>query len=331
MSTRTTVRSAQEVRVLVTQALRLHGATETDADTQADQLVEAELRGHPSHGLRRLPVLVARLQAGLIVSGLPIEATWTGHASLAIDGRRGFGPVVATAAIELLLSRVDEQGITMASIRNAGHVGMLAPYVEKFAEAGFIGIALTTSEALVHPWGGVGALVGTNPIGIAVPAPDGPVVLDMSTGAVSRGKINDHAARGIDIPAGWGIDADGEATTSASSVDAISPFGGAKGYALGIALEVLVATLTQSAVGRDVRGTLDTEHPVTKGDVFICISPPANLDTARNIAHYLDQVRASGPDVTVPGDRARATKVRHEKHGIPVDDELWGQLTSLTQ
>jgi LDH2 family malate/lactate/ureidoglycolate dehydrogenase len=254
-----------------------------------------------------------------------------------VDGHGGLGPPTARRAVEELLGRVGETGVAVAAVRNANHLGMLAPYVESMASAGVVGIALTTSEALVHPWGGTRALVGTNPLAVAVPVPgDDPVVLDMATGQVSRGKVLDHAARGLPLAPGDAVDAAGVPTTdAAAAVDgAISPFGGAKGYALGLVLEVLVATLTRSALGEDVRGTLDPTDPPTKGDLFIAMDPsvfgPGTAPVAEYLAALRDAAPAPGHDrVLVPGDRARATRAANLAAGVPVSHVTWARAQDI--
>lgn len=337
VSTSTTnVHAAAEVLSVARSALERAGATTAHASMQATQLVEAELRGHPSHGIRRIPVLVGRLANGLISTGKTPRLTWLGSGALQVDGGYGFGPVSAHAALDALLPRAVQTGIAAATISHSHHIGMLSPYVERMVEADCIGVILTISEGLVHPWGGVGALVGTNPIGIGVPSAQGPLILDMSTAAVSMGKVLDYAARGEPLPRGWAVDANGEPTTDASAVSAgaISPFGGAKGYALAIALEALVSLLARSSYGADVKGTLDTEHPTTKGDLFIAISTKMFGATSNDadLAAYLNLIRASGykgATVSVPGDRARAERAKRVANGIPIDRELWQKVQAL--
>ncbi len=310
--------------------LRRNGAVQEDAVAQSTHLLEAELRGHPSHGLLRLPILVKRLRAGLIVSGLDPDTEWVTESVLRVDGRRGFGPTVARHAIALISERAASSGIAMATVAAANHIGMLAPYVDGLARSGLVGFALTTSEALVHPWGGTEGMVGTNPIAIGVPTGDEPLVLDMSTAAVSRGRIIDHGARGIPIPLGWALDAEGVPTENADAAHSISPFGGQKGYALGIALEAVVGVLTSTSFGKDVRGTLDTEFEATKGDVFICINLAAvgAGSVLPLLAAYLDDVRGSG-DVRVPGDRARTERADRLHNGIRIDSSLWRRVAAL--
>lgn len=331
----TVVMSSDEVRGVIAEALVRHGATEADAGLQADTLVEGELRGHASHGIRRLPVLVGRLRAGLAVSGVEPELSWRTDSALVVDGRRTLGPVAAHRALDAILERAHETGVAMASIRNSGHVGMLAPYLERIAATGAAGVALTTSEALVHPWGGSTALVGTNPIGIGIPTLGEPFILDMSTSQVSMGKVLDYAARGEEIPLGWAVDEEGTPTTDAAagSRGALSPFGGAKGYALGLAFEALVGVLAGSQYGRDVHGTLDVEHPPSKGDLFVVFSLDTLGSTASlgGLTSYLDAVRASGGagPVTIPGDRARAERAARLAEGIPLDAALWDRALAL--
>ncbi len=160
----------------------------------------------------------------------------------------------------------------------------------------------------------------------------------MSTGAVSRGKILAYARDGRSLPPGWAVDADGGPTTDATAaVDgAISPFGGPKGYALGLALELLVAAVTGSELGERVRGTLDTTDVCNKGDLFIVLAPEV-LGVAglvERVTAYLEEVRASpkapGTEaIDVPGDRARRLRDERIEHGIPIEDVVWNDAEEL--
>lgn len=330
---------ASRLRDVVTSVLVREGATDGDAVAQAVMLVEGDLRGHHSHGVRRLSVLVGRLRNGLVQSVSDPVHEWRTDAVLEVDGMCGFGPVVAHGAVAAITERARVSGIAVAAVRNANHIGMLAPYVERIVEAGQIGIAMTTSEALVHPWGGGRPMVGTNPIGIGIPTAGAPLVLDMSTASVSMGKILDHAAQSRPIPLGWAVDETGAPTTDAQAATrgAVSPFGGPKGYALGLALEVLVATLTASALGTRVRGTLDIDELCTKGDVFVAVSLErlGLSGMLPMIADYLDEVRASGSDphvrLDVPGDRARRTRADRLSTGIPLHPDVWRSVLDLQE
>lgn len=327
---------AETAIVVATAALVGAGAGSRPARLQAEHLVEAELRGHPSHGLRRLPTLVGRIRAGLLDADATPTFTWGSASALVVDGNLGFGPVTAYAAIDELLSRTGETGVAIAALRRTHHLGMLSPYVERLGERGCIGIVLSSTEGLVHPWGGAGPLLGTNPLGVAVPAADGGITLDMSTGSVSAGKILDFAERGIPLPDGWAVDEAGRATSDADAASrgAISPFGGPKGYALGLTLGAIVGVLTGTAFGPEVKGTLDTTHDVTKGDVICAIDVAAfgQRPDSRDLAAYLEVIRASGTAgrrVTVPGDRSRVARARAVSGGFEIMDDLWLALEKL--
>jgi LDH2 family malate/lactate/ureidoglycolate dehydrogenase len=305
------------------------------ARTQIELLVEADLRGRRSHGLQRLPRIVERILNGVCNPTTTGASTWRGQSFLEVDGERGLGPVVAFAALDQICERARTTGVAIAGIRNNNHLGMLALYAEKVAAAGQTIIALTSSEALVHPWGGRKAMLGTNPIAIGVPATPLPFVLDMATSTVSMGQIHDYAHRSQPLEPGWALDELGDPTTDAlaAKTGAIAPFGEAKGYALGLAFEVLVASLTACSLGDEVKGTLDSVNVCNKGDVFIVVHPSSSGLTSA-ISLYLEQIRACAPSdpafpVMVPGDRAHARRERSMQAGIPITNEMWEQICAL--
>lgn len=332
----TTRITLKEAEAAGTRALLRAGVPPEGARLQMELLLEAELRGRASHGLLRLPRVIERIRNEVTNPVTQGRHEWQGEALLHVDGEQGLGPVVACAALQRITSRARSTGVAMAAIRHNNHIGMLALYAEKVAAKGQVLIALTTSEALVHPWGGRRAMVGTNPIAIGVPASPRPFVLDMATSLVSMGQVHDYANRGQALEPGWALDANGNPTVDApaASKGAIAPFGGAKGYALGLSFEVLVAALTASAIGRDVAGTLDSTQLCNKGDVFIVLEPAANVSLL--ITGYLDALRASPPasadcPVAVPGDRAHITRDQSLANGMQVPSDVWKTICALAE
>ena len=329
---RTTHAQAREVGLA---ALLAAGVPASPAEVQLDQWLEAELRGQPSHGLLRLPRIVERIHAGLADPSATGAPTWTDNL-LSVDGQRGLGPVIAHRALDLILRRAAESGVAVAAISNSNHLGMLAPYVEAGARRGMMTIALSTSEALVHPWGGRTAMVGSNPIAVGVPADPRPFVFDMATSAVSAGKILDYAHRGQPLEDGWAIDAAGRPTTdaAAATAGAIAPFGGAKGYGLGLAIELLVGGLASHSYGRDVHGTLDSTEVCNKGDLLIAIRTSDPERARAGASDYLEALRKSPPApgvevIDTPGDRAGRRRAQHLEHGLEVPDPVWDRLVNL--
>jgi len=328
-----------ELRRVIADILVKHEIRPTDAHAQAEIWVEADLRGQPSHGVQRLFTMLGRIRQGRVKTDSAPTFTWLKPAVLSVDGDDGLGAPTALGVVDALPKAARSQGVSVGVVRRAHHLGMLSPYVERMASEGFVGLALCTSEALVHPWGGFEPLVGTNPLAIALPVEgQSPISVDMSTGATSRGRILHHALVDQPLEPGWAVDAHGVPTTDPqAAIDgAISPFGGPKGYALGLAIEVLVASLTGTALGTAVTGTLDETEPVTKGDVFLCIDLGVNRvpHMAEHLNEYLAALRSSSPvpggaGVLVPGDRARTVRLRNETLGVPVDAGLWLKIQTI--
>lgn len=324
-----------EARRTAQRALVRAGVPDEHARVQVDLWLDADMRGVPSHGLLRLDRLVERLAAGLVDPKATGRQEWRGSSYLVVDGHNGLGPVVANAALEQVTARARDTGIALAAIRNSQHLGMLAWYAERIARAGQAAIVLSTSEALVHPWGGRHAMVGTNPISIGVPTGEAdPFVMDAATSRVSMGEIHDYANRGEPIPPDWALDARGDPTTDpeAAKAGAIAPFGDAKGYALGLAFELLVSALSGAALGTEVHGTLDAAHLCNKGDIFIVVDGPRTA----GLSAYLEAIRAAEPAagferVIVPGERGRANRADRMRSGVPIADAVWHRIQQLAQ
>lgn len=324
---------ASQASDLADRVLAAAGVPPYNAVLQRDLLLDAEMRGIASHGLLRLPRLVERINNG-VANGLTRgRHDWTAPGFLKVDGEQGLGPVVAQAAIDALMARAATQGVAVAAVANANHIGMLGFYADRVAEAGKCLIAFSTSEALVHPWGGRRAMIGTNPIAIGLPTGDGIFMMDTATSVVSMGEIHDHADRGAAIPPGWALDGAGNPTTDAEAarVGALAPFGGPKGYALGLAFELLLTALAGSAIGRSVKGTLDSTEPCTKADLFIVIDQPMTP-----VAAFLELLRGEAPaegtdHVRIPGERGRELRRRALANGINVADGTWSRLQDLAK
>lgn len=331
--------SADEERTLLADVLHALGATDDEAHVVGDVLLEADLRGQSSHGILRLPTIAARVEAGLIRPGVYPRVEWGVSALGAMDAEHGFGHAMADRAMRLAVDRARLTGIAAITVRNNNHIGMIGYYAEAAARAGVVGIVMTTSEALVTPYGGAEAMVGTNPIAVGFPAVPEPFVLDMSTSATAMGKIIDRAQRGEPIPDGWAVGPDGRVTTDARAAmrGAIMPFGGAKGSGLGLAVELLAGALVGAATGTGVLGTLDAQHFATKGDLFIAIdagSLSASGDLEERAGAYLEEVRRSHPidpsaPPRIPGDRSRACRAERLANGIPLSEEAWQAALAL--
>src|SRR5882672_6369350 len=325
--------SSEDERALIVHVLSSLGANQRECSIQADVLTEADLRGHHSHGLQRLPVLATRIKKRLILVNVDPGYIWTADSVLSVDGKDGLGPFVAESAHERAKPALGQRGIVAVAIRNSSHIGMIGYYCEKRAREGIVCIAMTESEALVHPHGGTKALVGTNPLAIGIPSHPAPFVFDMATSTSAIGKIYASKLRGEAIPLGWAIDAEGNPTTNPDDAlkGSLTPAAGPKGYGLGISIGILAGLLPGGEIGKLVLGTLDTESRCTKGDFFLLLNPGAFAGgpaLASRVAAYLDELRHSRPQVgcesvIVPGDRARQLREGRMRSGIPLPREVW--------
>jgi L-2-hydroxycarboxylate dehydrogenase (NAD+) len=333
-----TVTHKQQMDLIVA-VLRGLGAKEEEAFIQADVWSEADLRGIHSHGVQRLPVMVTRIQKGLLNVNATPEKTWSTASVLNIDGKDGFGTAICELGLRELTPAVRKHGVGVLTVRNAAHIGMVGYYAEKRALEGLCSLAFTTTEVLVHPFGGAEALVGTNPIAIGIPGNPRPFVLDMATSVSAMGKIIAMKHRGEKIPEGWAVDKDGRPTTDPEEAikGSLSPAGGPKGYGLGIAIAMLGGLLPGTEIGRKVLGTLDTEYRCTVGDLFIVIDPkafPGGDTIAEGVKGYLDDLRASRPavgfkKVMVPGDPEFVLREERLLNGIPHPEEVWHAAEQL--
>jgi L-2-hydroxycarboxylate dehydrogenase (NAD+) len=225
------------------------------------------------------------------------------------------------------------------TVRNAAHIGMVGYYAERRANEGFACIAFTTTEVLVHPFGGAEALVGTNPIAVGLPGVGRPFLLDMATSVSAMGRIIAFKHRGEKIPEGWAIDKDGNPTTDpeAALQGSLSPAGGPKGYGMGIMIGMLAGLLPGMPTGREVLGTLDTEYRCTVGSLFIVMDPkafPGGETLAAGVKNYLDELRASKPgkgfkQVMVPSDPEYKLRDERLVSGIPHPEEVWHAAEQL--
>jgi LDH2 family malate/lactate/ureidoglycolate dehydrogenase len=283
--------------------------------------------------------MVTRIQKGLLKVNVKPEKTWSTSCVLNVDGKDGFGTAICETSLQELVPATRKSGIGVLTVRNAAHIGMVGYYAERRAHEGFVCLAFTTTEVLVHPFGGAEALVGTNPIAVGVPGNPRPFVLDMATSVSAMGRIIALKHRGEKIPEGWAVDKDGRPTTDPDEAlhGSLSPAGGPKGYGLGIMIAMIAGLLPGTEIGRKVLGTLDTEHRCTVGDLFILMDPKAfpGADMLKDgVKGYLDDLRSSRPavgfkQVMVPGDPEYRLREERLEKGIPHPEEVWHAAEQL--
>lgn len=322
------------------------GADEHEAATVARSLVGANLRGHDSHGVMRIPFYLGRIQEGILKAGARLTIVSETPAALIGDGGWGFGQVVARELMDRLIDRAAESGAVIGTLKYSAHIGRLGEYAEMAAERGMTSmISANTHGAAqrVAPVGGKRPRLGTNPICMGMPGgKDGPFVLDFGTSATAEGKVRVKKIAGESVPDGWILDPDGNPTNDPNQLygdppGTILPMGGTqayKGFGLSFLIEMFCGALSGGQCAYE-----NPPPPVGNCAFFLVIDPErlgmtSHLQTeVANLEQYVRGVpRVDGVDrVTLPGDPERATMADREANGIPLDDGNWNALLDLAK
>lgn len=316
-----------EVRDWTTRVLRKVGLADAAANTVAESLVFADLRGVSTHGVLRLPTYVERLRAGGINADARVRIVSDAGALVVLDADAGPGASTGAEAADLAVDRARSYGIGCVIARNANHFGASAYFTNRMADEGMVGVAACNTEPVMcAPFGGAPVL-GTNPIAVAVPLPsDRRPQLDMATTVTSQGRLIMALRGGEEIPFGWAVDADGRPTTSAESglQGALLPIGGPKGFGLAFAVDALLA-LAGAATSPEVLALAgDPSAPQGCGHLFIAVRADvvAPLESYRDsIDALVAAIHSSGGDLDVPAPLAPGEpEVTHEREADGVVD-----------
>lgn len=320
--------AAQSLRQLAADALNARDVPSADAVLVADSLVDAELEGQASHGFIRLPFVLARLRVGLI-NPRPSMRLTRGRAAVAVlDADNCLGPVAGMRAVEAATEQALAVGAGVVAVRRSNHLGSLGFYLRRFTASRVIGLAFTNTPPAMPPPGGRTPYLGTNPIAAGFPTSGEPVIVDLATSQVARGRILKAAQVGEQIPEGWALDAVGQPTRDpeAAIEGSLLPLGGHKGFALALLVEVLSGVLSAAGVGPEVSGTfVESDRESNVGHCVVAIDPaPLVQGFAERMDRLTEDIRRLGG--RVPGDRRHSERARRLTEGIDLSDELVEEL-----
>ncbi len=284
------------------------GVAHSNAELLAGILVEAELRGHASHGVRLVAYYAPRVRAGTINAKPKVRMLRESPVSVLVDADYGFGGIAATRALERCLIKAGTSGIGVAGVYNSSHLFIPAHYVLRAARQGYIAICTSVAQAIMSPTGGLGRVLGNNPWAFGIPVGDrDPLVLDIAPSA-SFAKVRMHAAADTPLPDGWALDKDGNPTTDpqAALEGTLVPLGDHKGYGLAMVSDVLGSVLTGGDFGPD-RG-----HDRRVGHFLLVMDPSlfmAHPEFAQRMTEYVSRIKASPrrpgvEEIYYPGERA---------------------------
>jgi len=329
------------LRRVIMALLRRAGSSAREAKACADHLVEANLKGHDSHGVGMIPAYVNNLLGGRLNLNQHIRVVKDGGSTAVVDGRLGIGQVVAMEATELAIARARKHGVAVVALRNAHHIGRVGTYGERCAAAGLVSLHFVNvldHDPWVAPFRGAEARFGTNPICIAMPGGKGehPIVLDFATSRVALGKVRVAKQRGKPVADGLVIDAKGRPTNDpnvmwANPHGSLVAFGEHKGYGLS-----LIAELFAGALGG--AGSIAPKNPrrgsIINGMLTVAIdprrlgNPKAIVAERRAVIAYTKSARAAkrGLPVLVAGEPERIARAARIRAGIPIELATWTDI-----
>lgn len=333
--------AAAEGRAFMSRALIAAGLPAEDADRVAERMMAADLRGIDSHGIARLSGYIARLRAGGINPRPNIRVVRDAPATALIDGDNGMGHLVMGRAAELAIAKARTAGVGWVGACASNHAGAAAVYAMMPLAHDMIGLYLAVANINhMAPWGGIDALLGTNPIAVAVPTlEEVPVVLDIATTATSFGRIRVAAQNGEMLPEGLVIDQAGRSVTDARAAGKglLLPMGGYKGYGLSLVFALMAGVLNGAAVGREAVTEGDPGKPGRTGQAILAlnIAQFGPVETfKRNVDRFVRDLRSSRPmpgvsEVRYPGQQAHRTMLERGASGIPMRPALLAELQRL--
>jgi LDH2 family malate/lactate/ureidoglycolate dehydrogenase len=336
----------EPLKAFVERIFRAAGLSETRASTAAESTLIADLRGIDSHGLARLPYQANRLRDGLVDPDANLTVLRETAATLALDAHNGSGLVLAPEAMARCITKAEDAGFCMTTVRASNHFGIAGYYALMAAQQGLCGIAMTNSSPLVVPTFGTKPMLGSNPLAVAVPTGDGPpLVLDMSTSTVAWGKIEIYRRAGKQLPAGWALDEHLLPTTDPVAARWLTPLGGdretggQKGYGLSIVVDILCGPLASGVWSANISGATGGRHVAGTGHTFMAWRIDAFRDPAdfyADVQELLADLRACPPaagceqtGVMVPGDPEAASVATNQRLGIPIKSRVLAELRDL--
>ena len=336
--------SITDAERFISSALQAEKVPASDADIIANLMVQSDLAGADGHGIFRLPAYLKRIRAGGVNLHPNIHIEREQGATALINGDNALGHLVMNRAVDLAIEKVKQHSVCWIGSHYGNHSGAASVYVRKLAEQGYIGIYMAVGNANhMAPWGGIDLLLSTNPIAIAVPAGDGPIVLlDIATTVAAYGKVKVAAQKGESIPDDWMIDRQGKPITDPkkSAEGSLLPIGGYKGYGLAVMIGLLAGALNNAAVGK---GTVDfnAHHDLitNTGQTIIAVDPSAFGDKeafVKRVTDLVNDLKNSSTlpgvkEIRVPGEGAAKTMAERSQAGIPLSPELIEALNTCAQ
>ncbi len=332
----------------VTAIFAAAGCTADEAARIARWLLGANLTGHDSHGIIRVPRYIQWLREGKVKAGQQPTIVLESATHAVVDGNLGFGQTIAPLAVDLGIAKAKAAGLSVVALRNSGHVGRIGAWAERAAEQALVSIHMVNVGLgeIVAPFGGTQRRFGTNPLCIGVPQPEGLLLLDFATSIVAEGKVLVASNGGKPIPPDALVTAEGQLSGNpadfygplesgqrdpGNGTGALRAFGDHKGSGIAFMCEILAGCLAGSPTAGPLPG--NQRGGIVNGMLSIYLDPAhfgaaGFAQTARDFAEY---VRATNPvdpaaPVLVPGDTEARNRDARLRDGIPLQRTTWAAI-----
>jgi uncharacterized oxidoreductase len=335
--------SAETLTEFARDLLAAAGLSEEEASLVARSLVGANLCGHDSHGVMRIPFYLDRARKGDVVPGAEFEVLRETPCLITVDAHWGFGQTQARRLAQRLIDKASSSGVGVGTMIHCSHIGRLGEYCEMATEAGLVAMLMVNNHGAarrVAPPGGKAPRLPTNPIAVGIPRGTEPLIVDFCTSVTAEGKVRVKRIAGQRCPEGWLLDSEGRPTSDPDTLygdppGTIRPMGGDqpyKGFGLGLVVEILTGALSGGVCAREV--------PVNQlgNCVFMLVLAPAHFGGAEHFAREVSSLmafvrgcpRVEGVEaITLPGDPERRIQRQKSSEGITFDEGNWAQLVKL--
>lgn len=329
--------SIKSIDNVTREALGACGVSAESVEEVLETIHYANRRGIPTHGIGRLPLYVRKIKAGHLNPNDDVKTVVDSDAIAVLDACGSFGQVAAKHAVSLALEKAEKYGVGVVGVRNSNNFGTAGYYGDYAARRGMAAFVFANAAPAIAPTGGNKTIFGTNPLCYAFPGSNrnNPIVLDMATTVVARGKVRLAAKNGEKIPMDWAMGPDGNATDDPNEAlkGSLLPIGGYKGYGLSLFVDAFAGMLTGSAYAGGVKPLSDMDADSNNGHLFVVIDTKRFMDSealSGRVDYFCQAVKACGEDgaVMLPGER-EYKKMAEQTDAVTISAKQFEEINEI--
>lgn len=331
--------SIENLSEVVTEVLTKVGVSDDDAAIILDTILFANRRGVATHGVGRLPLYVHKIAAGHYNPKNEIVVLADNAAYALLDAQNGFGQVVASKATKMAIEKAKLYGVAVVGVRNSNNFGTAGYFGDMAARQGCAAMVYANAAPAIAPTGGNKTIFGTNPLCYAFPGNEThyPILLDMATTVVARGKIRLAAKNEDKIPLDWAIGPDGRPTDDPNVAlkGSLLPIGGYKGYGLSMFVDIFAGMLTGSHYAGEVKNLSKMDEDSGNGHLFIVIDVDKFMSEEQKkerIDHFYESVKACGEEgkVFMPGE-IEYNKLKDAANTVSISSKQFEEVNAVAE